>query len=419
MTGVINIRETCRLCQSTSLHCVLSLAPSPPADAFVVPAKAHLAQPCYPLDVYWCADCFHVQLLQAIDPQVLFRDYIYTTTSSPGLTAHFKAYAESVVATHGIPAGSLVVDIGSNDGTLLRFFKQMGMTVVGVDPALEIARQATAAGLETIADFFTSELAATCAEERGAAGLITANNVFAHSDDLGDMADGVCRWLAPDGIFVFEVQYLADMLDHMVFDYIYHEHLSYHSVEPLQRFLAVHGLELIHVRDIPTKGGSLRAVAQRAGGPRPVDASVAAHIARERESGLHRLATFRRFADRVETLRSANRRVLSDLTDNGKRVVGFGACATATTLIHHFGLQDYVTCILDDNPDRQGTLSPGLHLPVRSPQVLHDGGADVAVILAWRFAEPIMRRHCAFLEHGTFVIPLPALQVVETLSAME
>jgi SAM-dependent methyltransferase len=406
-------RTTCRLCGSADVDVALPLAATPPADAYVPAAKTTEVQERFGLDLYLCRACGHAQLLDVVDPKVLFSDYLYVTTSSPGLVEHFRKYADAVFGYAGSPAGGLVVDIGSNDGTLLGFFRDKGMRVLGVDAADNVARRATASGIETVSGFFTVELGSTLRRARGAAALVTANNVFAHADDLGDVADGVRALLADDGLFVFEVSYLRDLVQGKVFDYIYHEHLCYHSVRPLQQFLAAHGLHLVEVERIATKGGSLRCFAQPAGGPRAVSPSVARLIAEEDELGLQRLQTFKQLDAEISVEKSHLQALLGELRAAGKTVAGYGASATVTTLLYQFDLGSSIDFIVDDNVARQGLFSPGLHIPVLAPAVLYERKPDYVVILAWRFADLVVKQHQRYLDQGgRFIVPLPALRIL-------
>lgn len=407
-------RSTCRLCGGTHLTMVLSLAPTPPANAFVPQAELGKAQERFPLDLFFCEDCAHVQLLDVVDPRILFENYVYVSGTSPIFVRHFQDYADDVISRFAVAPGSLVLDVGSNDGTLLSFFQKAGMTVLGIDPAKDIARDATARGIETIADFFSPALAATIKAERGAARVITANNVFAHVDDLAGVATGVAGLLADDGIFVFEVSYLVDVYENTLFDTIYHEHLAYHSVLPLIRFLDANGLELIEALRVDSHGGSLRGVAQKKGGPRPVGASVAEAVAVERRLGLDKAETFHAFARNIEGLKTQLGDLLRQIKAEGKRIAGFGAPAKATTLLYHFGIgPDIVDFIIDDSPLKQGLFTPGMHIPVLPGSAIAEKKPDYLVVLAWNFAQPIIAKNAAFREAGgRFIVPVPKVEVV-------
>jgi SAM-dependent methyltransferase len=407
-------RSTCRLCGGGKLTPILSFAPTPPANAFVGRAEIDKPQPTFPLDVAFCEDCTHVQLLDVVDPGLLFSDYVYVSGTSPAFVEHFARLAHELLARYRPAPASLIVDIGSNDGTLLGFFKDAGMAVLGVDPARDIARRATERGLETRAEFFTPTLARRIREERGAAAIVTANNVFAHIDDLAAVTEGVRALLAADGVFVFEVSYLLDVYRKTLFDTIYHEHLSYHSARPLPGFLAANGMQLIEAERIDVHGGSLRATAQRAGGPHPVGASVRRAIASETRSGLDKATTFADFGRRVAKLREELRRLLSRLKADGKSIAGYGAPAKATTLMHHFDLgPETIDFIVDDSPLKQGLYSPGHHIPVLPAAAIEERRPDYLLILAWNFAEPIIAGNTAFHDAGgRFIIPVPKLEIV-------
>lgn len=413
MSSACQRRTTCRLCGSSRLSLVLELAPTPPANAFVPAADRDKPQEAFPLDVFFCEDCAHVQLLDVVDPRVLFENYVYVSGTSPVFVRHFAAYADDVIARFAPPAGGLILDIGSNDGTLLRQFKNRGYRVLGVDPAKDIARQATESGIETIAGFFTVDLAGSVRAERGPASVITANNVFAHADDLAGIVRGIRSLLADDGVFVFEVSYLVDVYEKTLFDTIYHEHVAYHSVKPLVRFLKEHGLELIQALRVDSHGGSLRGIAQPAGGPRPVDRSVADLVALEEGLGLHRADTLQSFAAKIDRLRDELNGLLRRLKAEGKSVAAFGAPAKATTLMYHFGIgPDVIDFIVDDSPLKQGLFSPGMHIPVLPSQAIYDRKPDYVVILAWNFAAPIMDKNAAYRQGGGhFIVPLPTVEV--------
>lgn len=392
---------------------VLPLVPTPPADAYVPASRVGERQERFPLDLYLCRTCGHAQLLDVVDPAVLFRDYIYVTTSSPGLVEHFRQYAESLERFAGPLDGKLAVDIGSNDGTLLRFLKAKGMRVLGIDAAEQIAADATASGVETIGGFFTSDLGRRLKAERGAASIITANNVFAHADDLGDIADGVRDLLAADGIFMFEVSYLADLVDGTVFDYIYHEHLCHHSVKPLRTFLAHHGLQLIGAERVGTKGGSLRCTAQLAGGPRATADNVEELIAIERKMKLDTPEPFNALLHRMNDVKGRLAAMLAKWKTEGKSVAGYGASPTVTTLIYEFDLGKDIDFLVDDNPVRQGLYSPGLHIPVLGRAALAEKKPNVVIIVAWRFADQIIRNNQAYIDAGgKFIVPLPSVREV-------
>lgn len=381
---------------------MLKLTPTPPANAFVDAKGLNREQATFPLDV--------------VDPELLFADYVYVSGTSPVFVKHFEEYANSITKRFAPDsAGGLVVDIGSNDGTLLAQFKELGFGVLGVDPAREIARQATENGIETWPEFFTADLAGRILAERGTADIVTANNVFAHADDLAGITQGVKSLMAPSGVFVFEVSYLVDVFEKTLFDTIYHEHLAYHSVKPLRAFFASAGMELISAERVASHGGSLRSIVQLADGPHDVDASVQASIDYETRMGLDRAETLLEFGTQINTVKRDLTALLWGLKKAGKSIAGFGAPAKATTLMYHFGIgSDLIDFIVDDSPLKQGLFSPGMHIPVLPSDAIYSKKPDAVVVLAWNFAEPIMRNHARYRdEGGQFIVPLPSVEVFD------
>lgn len=408
-------KTDCRLCGSTRLDHVLPILPSAIGDAFVTADRLNEPQELYPLDCYLCLDCGHLQNLDVVDPDILFRDYTYRTSVSLGLVEHFKRYAQSVVSKLGIPTGSLVAEMGSNDGSLLKAFKNEGMRVQGIDPARDIAAAATADGIPTIPDFFTSALAGKIKSEQGEAKLFCANNVFAHIDNMADVVKGIRLLLADDGAFVFEVSYIVDMIDNMVFDTIYHEHVSHHALIPLETFLNKLDMTLFHVERTGTKGGSIRAFAQpKSTGTRARSAELSQLFAEEERRGITKPKIYH---DWFGAIQDAKRRVLATLDKaiaEGKLIAAYGASTTTTTLLYHFELEKRIKFIVDDNPLKQGRFSPGAHIPVLPSAELATKKPDIVVVLAWIYAEPILKRNQAYIDAGgAFLLPLPEPTIVD------
>jgi len=349
--SVISRRTTCRLCGSQDLGLVSQLAPSPIGDAYVTKDQLSIKQETYPIDLFLCRECGLSQLLDVIDPKILYGDYIYLTGSSPGLREHFHEYANDVIKNMIPPKGSLIVDIGSNDGIFLSYFKKGGYKVLGIEPARHIAERAATAGIETIPEFFGLDVAEKIVKDYGYASIVTANNVYANIDDLNTFTQGIRSLMASDGVFVFESFYIADVIQNMVFDFIYHEHLTAFAVKPIQSFFSRSGMELISVKRIPTKGGSIRYYAQLKGGPRKIDASVNSMIEYEEAFGLYDSETFELFSGKVDALKVKTYDLLRDIRTQGGKIAGYGASITATTLIYHFGIGEFLEYFVDDNPD--------------------------------------------------------------------
>ena len=405
-------RTDCRLCGGTDVELVVPLAPTAIADAYV--SDPGERQDTYPLDLYFCRACSHVQLLDVVEPRLMFKeDYTYETGGSAGIMKHFGEYAESVIERESPEEGSLVVEIGSNDGTLLKFFKDAGMHVLGIDPAVRLAERARSAGVETIPRFLDPELTREIREERGGARIVTANNVFAHADDLGGMADSIRMLMADDGLFAFEVSYLVDVVDKMLLGTIFHEHLCYHAVKPMRAFLARHDLELVDVDRVGIQGGSIIGYAQVAGGPRQVSPRVEELVRMEEERGFDQEETFRAFSDRIESMKAEHEDVLGALQRDGKTLAGYGAARGGTILIAHFGLARYLDYLVDDSPSKVGLYSPGDHLPILPSDALYERQPDAVVILAWVHRKAILETHRRYMdEGGSFIVSYPEVEVL-------
>jgi 2-polyprenyl-3-methyl-5-hydroxy-6-metoxy-1,4-benzoquinol methylase len=341
-------KNKCRLCGGRGMELVLQLTPTPLADSYVTAEKINHAQETYPLDVALCRDCGNVQLLDAVSPEILYSNFIYETATSPGLVEHFQKAADGILRRLNPPKNAFVIDIGSNDGSLLEFFKSKGLNVQGIEPAKEIAKKVNESGITTLPAFFTEVLAQKIKKEYGSAYLITANNTIANIDDLDDMAEGISNLLAPNGVFVFETGYLLDLVQKLIFDNIYHEHLSYFSVKPLQRFFHNNRMELIDVERIPTKGGSLRCFVQHKNAPRKTEPSVHNLIKLEEEFGLHSPKTFKALADKLNNARNELKELLDGLKAKGKKIAGYGASHSVTTLLYHFDIGKMLNFIVDD-----------------------------------------------------------------------
>jgi len=416
----IRRRDDCRLCGSTALELVLQLTPTPLGDSYFPIEQANKTNETFPIDLFVCDDCGYAHLRDVVDPDEIYPEYIYLSESSPGLRQHFSRYATDAVGVTGLNAGELAVDIGSNDGMLLKAIKNCGLRVVGIDPAKAISTRATEEGVPTIAGYFSPTIAASILHEHGEASLITANNVFANLDDLESVMRGVSKLLAPDGVFIVEFAYVGDLIENMVFDYIYHEHLSYFSVTSLRNFFLRMGFEPFYLQKVPTKGGSIRLYNQKAGGKRRIDGVVAEILCEEELKGLTSPKRFRDFSKEVDLLRAESYRIMTNLTKDGRKFAGYGASVTSTTLIYHFRFGEFLKFLVDENPAKQGTNSPGLHLPVYSPEKLREPGINGVLILAWRFAEPILKK----LQHTLatdipILIPLPKPQLLKCGNEMK
>jgi len=407
-------RNDCRLCQSKNMKLVLDMGAVPLGDDFVTKEQFERKQGEYPLEINFCADCGLLQSTSVINPDIIYSNYLYETSSSLGLMKHFEDYAAFLMEKVQPAKGALTVDIGSNVGALLKGMKAQGMNVLGIDPARSLAEKATNAGFETWTAFFNREVAQKIKNEKGTAAIITANNVMANIDDLTDIMEGIVELLSDDGVFVFETGYMVDTIQNVVIDNLTHEHLCYFSVLPLIPFFERHGLELIDVKRIPTKGGSIRGTVQRANGPRPVSSNVTGLAILERELGFERMAPFTVFANQCESMKNDVITLLDDLRAQGKTVAAYGASIGATSLIYYMDLESRIDCLYDDNPVKIGMFSPVQHISVYDSADIYENKPDYVLNLAWRYAGPIYKRHDKYIsDGGRFISCLPTVEITE------
>lgn len=409
MKQLLTKKNFCRACLGKHLVKVFSFGPTPLANAFVTAAKLNEAELFFPLDVYVCNECHFVQLGHVVSPEVLFKNYVYVSSTSSTFVDHFRDYAVGVVRRFKLGRDSLVVDIGSNDGILLKSFKERGMRVLGVEPAQNIAKQANKDGISTMNKFFSPEVVKTMVGECGKASVITANNVFAHIDDLDEVIRAVKILLNDRGVFIVEAPYLVDFFTKNYFDLVYHEHLSYLAVAPLLILFKRLGMEIFDVEKVPVHGGSIRVFAQRANGPYSRTKRVGTFLTREKQAKLDSVTTYQTFEKKVLQNKARLITVLTGLKVQGKSIAGYGAPAKGNTLLNYFGIgTDYIDYIVDDSPFKQGLFTPGKHIPVFAPDILNKENPDFILILAWNFAGPIMAKLKRLRERGIkFIIPVP------------
>ncbi len=413
MTATVSHRGTCRLCDSPKLELVVKLEPIPLSENYTTDRAAALAAPRFPVDVYMCADCGHVQQLDVIDAKNLWESYTYYSGNAKGMPEHFQQIAERILAKCRPSQGALVIDIGSNDGSLLKPFRDVGFRVLGIDPAKEVAQRAIEAGVPTIPALMSLDLARRIRAEHGPAHVICAFNVFAHADDLGAMADSVRTMLAPDGLFFFEAQYLLDIIDGVLIATIFHEHMSHHSVKPMVQFLDRHGLQLIAAERARIQHGSLIGTVQIKGGKRPVEASVADLLALEAKRRLGDLATMRAFGGKVKDLRERSVSLVAKWKREGASIAGYGAARSGPTLIAQLGLAGAIDYIVDDHPQKVGKYESGDGIPVVPTAELRARQPDYTVILAWVHAQKIIESNRDYLDRGGhFVVLCPQTRVV-------
>jgi hypothetical protein len=411
-------RSTCRACRGRELALFLPLGDVALANSFLKSPAELAGERRFPLEVYLCRTCGLVQLVDVIDPELLFRNYLYVTGTSDTIAAHNVEYAKAVVGELAIGASDLVVEVASNDGSLLRRFHEHGVRTLGIEPARNIAEKARAAGIETVERFFDSQCAADVRERFGPARAVIGNNVLAHVDEPVDFLRGMKRLLDERGLAIVEVPELAEFVERGEYDTVYHEHLSYFSVAALMRVAEEAGLRVVRLDRVPVHGGSIRVWSA------PVErvaehALAALEIARrEREAGLTSLERLRRFARDVETQRDELRGLLQRLKREGKTVAGYGAPAKGNTLLNYCGITtELLPYTVDKSPLKVGLYTPGSHIPVLPASALVERQPDYCLILAWNFADEIMRQQAEFARRGgRFIVPIPRPRVVDALA---
>jgi SAM-dependent methyltransferase len=390
----------------------VDLGAQPLANSYLEPEHLRRPEPFYPLCVYVCGECLLVQLPEEERPEAIFSDYAYFSSYSESWLRHAQNYAEAMIERFGFGSEHQVVEIASNDGYLLRWFKDRGIPVLGVEPAKNVAEAAEAAGIPTVVRFFGTATARDLVERGTRADLLVGNNVLAHVPDLNDFVEGLRTLLAPQGVLTMEFPHLLRLLDEDQFDTIYHEHYSYFSFLAVRKVFAAHGLDLFDVEELPTHGGSLRIYARHAG-QGPAGERVAELLAREEAAGLGGLDAYRSFRDRVERLKRGFLRFLIQAREEGKSVVGYGAPAKGNTLLNYCGVRtDFVDYTVDRSPHKQGRYLPGTRIPIFSPDRIRETRPDYVLILPWNLKDEVMEQMADVRSWGgRFVVAVPEVRV--------
>jgi 2-polyprenyl-3-methyl-5-hydroxy-6-metoxy-1,4-benzoquinol methylase len=406
----------CRFCASSLQDEFIDLVNSPPSNSFLKKEQLDEPEHFYPLKVYVCSSCYLVQIAEykkAID--IFDADYAYFSSFSTSWLAHSKAYTDKMVELFGFNQNALVVEIASNDGYLLQYFKEKNIPVLGIEPTKNTAEVATKKGIETITEFFGVDFAEKLVAKNKQADLLLGNNVLAHVPDLNDFVGGMKIALKPQGVITMEFPHLMQLIENKQFDTIYHEHFSYLSFLTVKHIFEKHGLVIFDVEEIPTHGGSLRIYAKhKDDSSKAISKNVQHLLNKEIEKGVNSLTYYQGFQEKVDVLKYDFLSFLIEQKKAGKKVAAYGAAAKGNTLLNYFGIRkDLVSFVVDLSPHKQGRFLPASHIPVVGEQVLKSEKPDYIVILPWNIKDEIIKQLEYIKEWGgKFVVVIPNLEVI-------
>ncbi len=408
-------RNSCRLCLSEDIQLAVNMGKSPISEKYVDKNNLEKIIPKVSLDLYFCKNCYHVQLLDVVNPDYLWADFTFKTARDDKLISHFEDYVERVFKVQKANYNDLIIDVGSNDGTLLQCFKNQGYkNVLGIDPASQIVDQANLKGISTIKGYFNLDLAKEIKIKYGDAKIITANNVFAHSDDLRGMLESIKYMMKEESIFVFEVSYLLDVINKMLIGTIFHEHLSYHSVISLNTFLNLYNLEIIKVERGPEQGGSIICYTKIKNTNNKIDKSVNEIIELEHKEKLNQIETVQNMNLKLIRLKKELNKIIYKIKSENKTISGFGAARSGTTFLSFFDIGRFIDHLYDDNKDKHFKFSPGDQIEVLPTSEINTKSPDYLIILAWIHADKIILNNQNYLEKGgSFLRFFPEVEIIK------
>lgn len=404
----------CRFCGSILEHTFCDLGVSPLANSFLAENQLNKMEPFYPLHAYVCGECFLVQLQEFESPKNIFNDYAYFSSYSDTWLQHCSNYTDSIVRKYGLTSESLVIEVASNDGYLLNFFKQKGIQVLGIEPASNVAKAAIDSGIETLVGFFDSSLGEKLASQGKLADLVVANNVLAHVPDINTFVQGFKHILKPSGVVTVEFPHLLSLIKYTQFDTIYHEHFSYLSLMTTRKIFKQHGLEVFDVEELSTHGGSLRVYIKHIENSNiKIKDSVEKIINKEKEARLDLLEPYLEFSSKVSSVKNELLKFLITAKQQGRSIIAYGAAAKGNTLLNYGGIKsDLIDYAVDKNPYKQHKYLPGSHIPVFAVEKIKETKPDYILILPWNLREEIIQQ----LDYvkawgGKFVTPIPQVKV--------
>ncbi len=409
---------TCRSCGGKRLRQILYLGELPLANALLTREQTLQPEDQYPLRLVFCTQCTLVQITETVPPDKLFKNYFYFSSFSDTVLENARKIADRLTERCHLSGESLVVELASNDGYLLQYYKAKGIPILGVEPAENVARAAIEAGIPTLTKFFNARVAKEMRTDGIQADVVHANNVAAHVADLHGFVEGIATLLKPDGVAVIENHYVKDLIDHVEFDSIYHEHLCYYSATSMRNLFARYNMNMVDIERLPVHGGSLRAYFQPAHGPCSLATDgakrVQALLDEEAAWGVGDFSFYQNFNRKVEALKEDLKTLLKEIKAQGKSVAVYGASAKSTTLLNTFGIGgETLDFVVDRSTVKQCHYTPGTHLPILSPEKLLEVQPDYVLLLTWNFADEILSQQATYRQRGgKFIIPIPEIRIL-------